>query len=84
MEAARQRAMVRVSVMARKKEGFSSLAPKGIGKGTSKRKSDGKDDYLLKKGLGVRTIEKQSKQSSPSKPNHGASKGPMTSGGPVI
>ena len=84
MEAVRQRALVRVSVAAHKKEGASSSAPKGVGKGTSKQKSDGKDDRPLKKGPGVPTVEKQSKQPSPPKPSHGAGKNPMTLAGLVI
>ncbi|KAL0013731.1 hypothetical protein SO802_000800 [Lithocarpus litseifolius] len=56
LEIARQRALVMVSVATRKqkeKEGASSLAPKGVSKGTSKRKNDEKDDRPFKKGLGV-------------------------------
>ena len=64
MEAARQRALVRASVVAckqREKEGAPSSASKGINKGTSRRKSDGKDDHPLKKGLGVPVVDKQRK-----------------------
>ena len=56
MDAARQRALVRASAAVRKqkeKEGASSSAPKGVTKGTSKQKSDGKDDHPLKKGQGI-------------------------------
>ena len=86
MEAARQRALVRASVAAckqREKEGASSSASKGIDKGTSKRKNDGKDDRSLKKGPSVPVVDKQPKQPSPFKPSHGASKGLMTSVGPI-
>lgn len=53
MEVAKQRALVRASAVAHKqkeKEGASSLAPKGVTKGSSKQKSEGKDDRPLKKG----------------------------------
>ena len=78
--------MVRVLVAAckqREKEGASLSASKGIDKGTSKQKNDGKDDRLLKKGPGILVVDKQPKQPSPPKPNHGAGKGLMTSVGPV-
>ena len=58
-------------------------APKGVGKGRSKQKSEGKDDCSLKKGSGIPAIEKHPKQPSPPKPSHGAGKGLMTSIGPV-
>ena len=67
MDAARQRALVRVSTTVRKqneKEGASLSALKGITKGTSKRKSNGKDDHPLKKGLGVPAGDKKPKQPS--------------------
>ena len=79
MEAVRQRALVKVSVAARKKEGASSSTPKGVDKGTSKQKSDGKDNRPLKKGPCIPSVEKQPKQSYPPKPSHGAGEGPMTS-----
>lgn len=82
MEIARQRALMRMAATTcRKEDGASTSAPKVAGKGTSKQKSDGKDDRLLKKGLGIPTVEKQSKQLSPPKPNYGVGKGPMTSAG---
>ena len=83
MEAVRQRALVRVSVAARKKEGASSSALKGVGKGTSKQKSDGKDDRPLKKGLSTPIGDKQLKQPLPPKPSQGVGKGLMTMTGPV-
>ena len=49
----------------------------------SKRKSDGKDNRSLKKGLGVPAVDKQPKQSLPPKPSHGAGKGLMMATGPV-
>jgi len=58
MESVRQRALVKALAAARKKEGASSSAPKGVRKGTSKWKSNGKDDRLLKKGPGVPIVEK--------------------------
>ena len=73
MDAARQRALVRVSTTVCKqneKEGASLSALKGITKGTSKQKSDGKDDHPLKKGLGVPTSDKKPKQSSLPKLGH--------------
>lgn len=85
MEVARQRALMRMAATTRRKEdGVSTSAPKVAGRGTSKQKSDGKDDRLLKKGLGVPTVEKQSKQPSPPKPNYGVGTGPMTSVGLVV
>lgn len=53
IEVMRQRALVRALVAVRKqkeKEGASISTPKVFGKGTSKRKSEGKDDCPLKKG----------------------------------
>ena len=61
MDVARQRALARASAAARKqkeKKGASS----GVIKGTSKRKSDGKDDCLLKKGPGIPAGDKKPKQ----------------------
>ena len=66
MEAAKQRALIRSSVVVRKlkeKEGMSTSASKVVGKGVSKRKSDGKDDCPLKKGPGLPMGDKQSKKS---------------------
>ena len=82
MDVARQRALARASAAARKqkeKEGASS----GVTKGTSKRKSDGKDDCLLKKGPGIPAGDKKPKQSLLPKPSHGAGNGFMTETGPV-
>ena len=73
MDAARQRALVRVSTTVCKqneKEGASLSALKGITKGTSKQKSDGKDDHPLKKGLGVPASDKKPKQPSLPKLGH--------------
>ncbi|KAK9992780.1 hypothetical protein SO802_022483 [Lithocarpus litseifolius] len=74
MEAGRQRAMVRATATNRKKEkdGGSLSAPKDVIKGTSKWRSDGKDDHPLKKGLGATVGHKKPKKPSPLKPNHGA------------
>ena len=89
MEAARQRALVRVSTTTCKKEekekgkeGASSSAPKVVEKGAPKKKTEGKDDRHLKKGT-VTPGDKQPKMLSPSKPGHGAGKGLMTATGPV-
>ena len=86
MEAARQKALIRVSVAAckqKEKEGAFSSTSKGIDKGTSKWKGDGKDNRTLKKGPSVPADDKQSKQPSPPKPNHEAGKGLMTATSPV-
>ena len=64
------------------KEGTFSLAPKGVTKGSSKQKSEGKDDHSLKKGLALPAGDK-SKKSSPPKPSHGVGKGLMMSIGPI-
>ena len=64
MEVARQRALVRASAVARKqkeKEGASSSAPKVVIKGSSKRKSEGKDDHPFKKGLVIPMVDKPKK-----------------------
>ena len=63
------------------KEGTFSLAPKGVTKGSSKQKSEGKDDHSLKKGLALPAGDK-SKKLSPPKPSHGVGKGLMTATGP--
>ena len=86
METAKQMALIRASVVARKlkeKEGTSTSALKVTGKGSSKRKSDGNDDHLLKKGSGLLVGDKQLKKLSPPKPSHGAGKGLMTVTSPV-
>ena len=51
MDAARQRALVKVDVASKKKEKdrASSSAPKDITKVPSKRKNEGKDDHPLRK-----------------------------------
>lgn len=81
MDAGRQRALVRVSatmLKQKEKEGVPTSAPKVVGKGSSKRENEGKDDRPLKKGPIILVGDKQSKNSSPPKPSHGASKGLMT------
>ena len=86
MEVAKHRVLVRASTTALKqkeKEGASMLAPKIVGKGTSKRKSEGKDNHPLKKGLGTPASDKQSKQPLPPKLDHKVGKGLMTATGPV-
>ena len=83
MEVGRQRALVRVSVTARKqkeKDGASTSAPNIVSKGTSKRKSEGKDDCPLKKRLGTLV---GNKQPSPLKPSYGVGKGLMMGKGLV-
>ena len=60
---------------------MSSSAPKVVGKGVLKRKTEGKDDYPSKKPS-VTPGEKQSKKSSPPKLSHGTGKGLMTLSGP--
>ena len=86
MEAGRQKARVRAIATSKKKkekDGASSLAPKDVTKGFSKRKSDRKDDRLLKKGPGVPAGDKKPKQPLPSKPSHRSGKGLMTKTSPV-
>ena len=85
MERERQRALVRASATAYKqkeKEGTSLLASKGITKGLSKRKSKGKDERPLKKGLALPASDKP-KKLSPPKPSHGVGKGLMIVTGPI-
>ncbi|XP_075671011.1 uncharacterized protein LOC142640690 [Castanea sativa] len=91
MEAARMRASVRASATARKKEeekkekgkeGASSSAPKVIGKGAPRRKTNGKDDRPSKKAC-VTSGEKQPKKPLPPKLSHGSGKGLMTSSDPI-
>ena len=80
MEAAKQRALVRALATVckqKEKEGASSLTPKGVINGSSKRKSKGKDDCPLNKGPALPTGDKP-KKSSPPKLSRGASKGLMT------
>ena len=57
-------------------------APKGVTKGSSKRKNEGKDNRPLKKGLALPASNKP-KKSPPPKPSHGADKGLMTTTGPI-
>ena len=86
MEAVRQRALVRAAVASKKKkekDRASLLAPKDVTKGMSKWKSGGKDDCLLKKGLGITASEKKPKQPSPPRPSHGVGKGLMTETSPI-
>ena len=66
----------------KKKEGASTSAPKVVGKGSSKRKNEGKDNHPLKKGSDISMGDKQRK-SSPPKPNHGAGKCLITATGPA-
>ena len=90
MEATRMRASLRASTTVRKKEekkekrkeGVSSSAPKVVENGAPKRKTDGKDDCPFKKAS-VNPGEKHPKKPSPPEPNQEASKGLMTSSGPV-
>ena len=87
MESAKQRVR---AVAARKKEekkaketeGGTSSAPKTVSK-VSKRKPDGKDDRPSKKAA-VTPEDVSPKRKSPLKSSHGASKGVMTSSGPII
>jgi len=83
MEVARQR--VRATVACKKEKektqvGESSLALKAIGKGAAKRKANGKDECPSNK-VSVILGEKLPKKLSP--PKHGASKGLITTLGPV-
>ena len=64
------------------KEGMSSLAPKVVGKGVPKRKSDGKDDRPPKK-VSATPRDKPPKKSSPLKSSHEADKGLMMTLGPI-
>ena len=85
MEAAKQRALVRASAIERKqkeKKGAFLLAPKGVIKRSSERKSEGKDDRPLKKGPAFPTGDKP-KKSSPPKPSHRAGKGLMMATSPI-
>ena len=88
MEAARLRAQERATAAHKKeenakgKEGASSLAPKAVNKGATKRKGDRKDDHPSKK-VSVTPREELPKKSSPPKPKHGAGKGLMTTSGLV-
>ena len=84
MEVARQRALVLTSIVAckKEKEEASTSAPKVVGKGSLKRKNEGKANRPLKKGSVILVGNKQ-KKLLPFKPNHGAGKGLMTATGPV-
>ena len=83
MEAVRQRALVRASAVAHKqKEGASMSTLKVVGKGSSKRKNEGKDDCPIKKGSIIPIGDKQ-KKPSPPKPSHGVGKSLMMVTGPV-
>ena len=68
--------------MEKGKEGTSSSALKVVGKGTPKRKTDGKDNRPSKKAS-VTPREKQPKKPLPPKPSHGTDKGLITASGPV-
>ena len=86
MEVGRQKALVRQLAVARKqqqKEGASTSTSKVVAKGASKLKNEGKDDRTHKKGPGIPIGDKQPKQSSPPKPNHGVDKGLMVGMGPI-
>ena len=90
MKAARLRAQVRATVARKKEEGkgkknegTSLSAPKAVTKGAAKRKGDGNDDYWSKK-VSVTPKEKLPMKPSPPQPKHGASKGLMTTSGPVV
>ena len=89
MEAARLRAQVKaiaarkkVEGKAKEKEGAFSSAPKAVSKGATKRKGDREDDRLSKKAS-ISHGEKLPKKPPPPKLKHGASKGLMTTSGPV-
>ena len=58
-------------------------APKGVTKGSSKRKSEGKDDRPPKKIPALPAGDKP-KKSLPSKPSHEVGKSLMTATGPII
>lgn len=79
--------MVRAAALSKKKkekDGASSSPSKGVTKGVPKRKSDGKDDRLLKKGMSITIGDgKEKKPPSLPKPTHGASKVLMTKTNPV-
>lgn len=85
MEAGRQRALVRKATVAHKQQqgGSSTSAFKVVTKETLKRKNDGKDDRLNKKGTSSFVGDKQSKHPSPPKPSHGVRKSLMMGKGPV-
>lgn len=86
MEAARQRALVRATAVnktKKEKDKASSSTPKDVTKGVPKRKSEGKDDRPLKKGIGITIGDVKQKKLSPPKPTHGAGKGLMKGTSPV-
>ena len=60
----------------------NSLVPKSVSK-VSKRKPDGDDDRPSKR-TAITPGDASPKGKSPLKPSHGASKGTMTSSGPII
>ena len=88
MEAAKQRvraAAARKKEQERKakeKEGVSLSAPKTVAKVT-KRKPNEKDDRPSKK-VAITPVDVPPKKKSPLKSSRGASKGVMTSSGPII
>ena len=65
-----------------KGEEASSSTPKAVGKGAPKRKADKKDDCPPKKAS-VTARDKFLKKLTPPKPSHRASKGLITTSGPV-
>ena len=76
---------MRAVVACKKKEektkvGESSLAPRAVGKGATKRKVDGKDECSSKKAS-VTPGEKLPKKPLP--PKHGVGKGLMMMPGPI-
>ena len=88
MDAAKQRiraAVARMKAEARLAKGTeegNSLVPKSVSK-VSKRKPDGDDDRPSKRTV-ITPGDASPKGKSPLKPSHGASKGTMTSSGPII
>ena len=90
IEATRQVAQVRATAASKKEEekkvkgkkGASSSTPKVVKKGALKRKADGKDDHPPKKVF-VTPWDKLPKKPSPPKQSHRASKGLMTTPGPI-
>ena len=90
IEATRQGAQVRATAASKKEEekkvkgkkGASSSTPKVVKKGALKRKADGKDDHPPKKVF-VTPWDKLPKKPSPPKQSHRASKGLMTTPGPI-
>jgi len=90
MEAARLKAQVRASAAQQKKkeenkvkgDGASLSAPKAVGKGTHKRKADGKDDRPPKKPS-ITVKDKSLKKLMSPETGHSVGKGLMTSSSPI-